>query len=66
VTTAVELTAEPRGIETGPEGEERLALEMTGQLPRTAFAMKILAALGSAIVADKVNIFTDGAAVKEA
>ena len=50
VTNAVELTAELGGIETGPEGEERLSLEVTGQVFRQAFAMKFLAALGSAAV----------------
>jgi polyisoprenoid-binding protein YceI len=62
VTNEVELG----GIETGPEGEERLGLEVTGQVSRMAFAMKFLAALGSAVVADKVQIVIDVAAVKEA
>jgi polyisoprenoid-binding protein YceI len=66
VTNEVELTAELRGIETGPEGEERLGLEVTGQVSRTAFAMKFLAAFGSAVVADKVKIVIDVAAVKDA
>ena len=65
VTNEVELTAELCGIETGPEGEERLGLEVTGQVSREAFAMKFLAALGSAVVADKVKIVIDVAAVKE-
>jgi polyisoprenoid-binding protein YceI len=55
VTNEVQLTAEPSGIETGPEGEERIGLEVTGQVSRTAFAMTFLAALGSAVVADKVK-----------
>jgi polyisoprenoid-binding protein YceI len=66
VTNEVELIAEPGGIETGPEDEERLCLALTGQVSRTAFAMKYLAALGSAIVADKVKLAIDVAAVKEA
>lgn len=66
VTNEVELTAELGGIETGPEGEERIGLEVTGQVSRTAFAMKFLAALGSAVVADKVQIVIDVTAVKEA
>jgi polyisoprenoid-binding protein YceI len=66
VTNEVELTAELGGIETGPEGEERLGLEVTGQVSRTAFAMTFLAALGSAVVADKVKIVVDVEAVNEA
>jgi polyisoprenoid-binding protein YceI len=76
VTNEVELTAELGGIETGPEGEERIGLEVTGQVSREAFAMKFDAALGSglrrelqrvvlAVVADKVKIVIDVAAVKE-
>jgi polyisoprenoid-binding protein YceI len=66
VSNEVELTAELGGIGTGPEGEQRLGLEVTGQVSRTAFAMKFLAALGSAVVADKVKIVIDVAAVKQA
>lgn len=68
VTNEVELAAELGGIETGPEGEERIGLEVTGQVSRKAFAMKFDAALGSgnAVVADKVKIAIDVAAVKAA
>lgn len=66
VTNEVELTAELRGIGLDPAGEERLGLEVTGQISRTAFAMKFLAALGSAVVADKVKIAIDITAVKRA
>jgi polyisoprenoid-binding protein YceI len=66
VTNEVELTAELGGIETGPEGEERIRLEVTGQISRKAFAMTFLAALGSAAVADKVKIVIELEAVKEA
>lgn len=68
VTNEVELTAELGGITTGREGEERIGLEVTGQVSRKAFAMKFDAALGSgnAVVADKVKIAIDVAAVKEA
>lgn len=65
VTSEVELTAELGGIETGPEGEERLGLAVTGQVSRKAFAMTFLGALGSAVVADEVKIAIDAAAVKE-
>ncbi len=66
VTNEVELTAGLGGIETGPEGEERLRLEVTGQVSRKAFAMTFLAGLGSAVVADTVKIAIDLAANKEA
>jgi len=68
VTNEVVLTAELGGIETGPEGEERIGLELTGQVSRKAFGMKFDAALGSgnAVIADKVKIIIDVAAVKEA
>jgi polyisoprenoid-binding protein YceI len=65
VTNEVELTSELGGIETGPAGEERLGLEVTGQISRKAFAMTFLAALGSAAVADEVKILIDVSAVKE-
>jgi polyisoprenoid-binding protein YceI len=65
VTNEVELTAELGGIETDPDGEERIRLEVTGEVSRKAFAMTFLAALGSAVVADKVKIVIDVAAVKE-
>jgi polyisoprenoid-binding protein YceI len=66
VTNDVELTAELGGVEARPEGDERLRLEVTGQVSRTAFAMKFLAALGSAVVADEVKIVIDVTAVKRA
>jgi polyisoprenoid-binding protein YceI len=66
VTHEVELSAELGGIETDREGEERLGLELTGQVSRRAFGMTFLAALGTAVVADKVKIVIDVAAVREA
>ncbi len=68
VTNKVELTAELGGIETGSGGEERIGLELTGQVSRKAFAMKFDPPLGSgnALVADKVNLLIDVAAVREA
>jgi polyisoprenoid-binding protein YceI len=65
VTNEVELTTELGGIETGPDGEERLGLEVIGHVSRKAFAMTFLAALGSAVVADEVKILIDVSAVKE-
>jgi polyisoprenoid-binding protein YceI len=66
VANDAELTAELGGIETGLEGEQRLRLEVTGQVSRTAFAMNYLAALGSTVVADKVKIVIDVEAVNQA
>jgi len=62
VTNEVELTAELGEIETGPKGEERIGLEVTGQVSRKAFAMTY----AKAVVADKVKIAIDVEAVKEA
>ena len=68
VTNEVALTAEFGGVETGLDGLERIGFEVTGQVSRKAFAMKFDAALGSgnAVIADKVKIVIDVAAVKEA
>lgn len=66
VTNEVELTAEVGGTEVGPQGEERIGLEVSGQVSRKGYAMKFNAALGSgnAVVADKVKLALDIAAVK--
>lgn len=68
VTNQVELLAEVGGTETGPAGEERIGLEVTGQISRREYQMKFNAALGSgnAVVADKVKLALDVAAVKRA
>lgn len=65
-TNELELTAEVGGTETGPEGEERIGLEVTGELSRKDYEMKFNAALGSgnAVVADKVKLALDIAAVR--
>jgi len=62
VTNEVELTAGFGGIETGPEGEELIDLEVTGQVSRTAFAMTY----AKPFVADEVKIAIDVKAVREA
>jgi polyisoprenoid-binding protein YceI len=62
VTNEVELTARFGGIETGPEGEELIDLEVTGQVSRTAFAMTY----AKPFVADKVKVAIDVKAVSEA
>ncbi|MDP9228181.1 MAG: YceI family protein [Actinomycetota bacterium] len=67
VTREIELEAELGGTEIGPQGEERIGLEVTGQLSRRDYEVKFDAALGSgnAVVADKVNLVLDIAAVKQ-
>lgn len=64
-THPIELEAELGGVETGPEGEKRTGLEVTGTLSRKEWGMKFNAALGSgnAIVSDKVKLTLDVAAV---
>ena len=66
VTNELELEAEVAGTEIGSQGEERVGLEATGQLSRKDYEMKFNAALGSgnAVVADKVKLILDIAAVK--
>jgi polyisoprenoid-binding protein YceI len=64
-THPVELEAELGGVETGPEGETRTGLEVTGNLSRADWGMKFNAALGSGnvVVSDKVKLTLDIAAV---
>ena len=68
VTREIELEAEIGGTDVGPQGEERIGLEVTGQLSRRDYEMKFNAALGSgnAVVADKVKLVLDIEAVKQA
>ncbi len=68
VTNEVELDAELGGyVESGMQDEERIGLDITGQLSRKDYGMKFNAALGSgnAVVADKVKLVLDLAAVKQ-
>lgn len=67
VTRDLELEAEVGGTEIGPQGEERLGLEITGRLSRQDYEMRFNAALGSgnAVVSDKVKLILDIAAVKQ-
>jgi polyisoprenoid-binding protein YceI len=66
VTNEVELLAEVTGSDIGPAGEERIGLEITGQVSRRDYQMRFDAALGSgnAVVADKVKLALDVAVVK--
>lgn len=67
VTRELELEAEVGGTEVGPQGEQRIGLEVTGQLSRREYEIKFNAALGSgnAVVADKVKLALDIAAVRQ-
>lgn len=68
VTREIELEGEVLGIGLGARDEERLGLELTGEVSRREFGMRFDAALGSgnAVVADKVKLALDIAAVKQA
>ena len=67
VTKPITLTAEVQGTETDPWGNERVALEVTGQLNRGDWNMTFNQALGSGnlLVGEKVKLQLDIAAVKK-
>ena len=67
VSNELELRAELVGAGLGAADEERIGFEVTGQLSRRDYGMKFNAALGSgnAVVADKVKLEIDIAAVKQ-
>jgi polyisoprenoid-binding protein YceI len=66
VTKPVKLTAEVQGTETDPWGNERVALEVRGQLNRGDWNMTFNQALGSGnlLVGEKVKLELDISAVK--
>ncbi len=68
VTNEIVLTAEIQGTDTDPWGNDRVGLEITGQLSRGDYGMKFNQALGSGnmLVADKVKLALDVSAVKQA
>jgi polyisoprenoid-binding protein YceI len=67
VTNPIVLRAEPGGCETDPWGNERIALEVTGQLDRSDWGMTFNQVLGSGnmLVSDRVKLQLDIAAVKQ-
>jgi polyisoprenoid-binding protein YceI len=68
VTKPIKLTAEVQGEETDPWGNDRVALEVTGQLNRGDWDMTFNQALGSGnlLVGEKVKLQLDIAAIKQA
>jgi polyisoprenoid-binding protein YceI len=68
VTNELVLTAEVNGVDIDPYGNEKVGLEVTGQLSRGAYGMTFNQALGSGnmLVADKVKLALDISAAKQA
>jgi polyisoprenoid-binding protein YceI len=66
ITREVTLQAEIQGSEIDPWGNERVGLEITGQLNRGDFDMKFNQVLGSGnmLVSDKVKLSLDISAIK--
>ncbi len=67
VTNEIVLHAEAQGTDVDPWGNERVGLEVTGQLSRGDYGMKFNQALGSGnmLVGDKVKLALDISAVKQ-
>ena len=68
VTNEIVLRAEVGGTEFDPWGNERIGLEVTGQLSRGDYGMKLQQALGSGnlVVGDRVALALDLSAAKQA
>jgi polyisoprenoid-binding protein YceI len=68
VTNEIVLNAEVNGTDVDPYGNEKVGLEITGQLNRSDYNMKFNQALGSGnmLVADKVKLALDISAAKQA
>jgi polyisoprenoid-binding protein YceI len=68
VTNPVTLTAVVQGTETDPWGNERVGIEVTGQVNRGDWNMTFNQALGSGnlLVGEKVTLSLDISAVKQA
>ncbi len=67
VTNDVVLHADLQGTDIDPWGNERVGLEVTGQISRGDYGMKFNQALGSGnmLVADRVKLALDISAVKQ-
>jgi polyisoprenoid-binding protein YceI len=68
ITNEIVLHADVQGSDVDPWGNERVGLEVTGQLARGDYGMKFNQALGSGnmLVGDKVKLALDISAVKQA
>lgn len=68
VTREVQLEAIVQGADIDPWGNERVGLEIVGELSRGDYGMKFNQALGSGnlLVGDKVKLALDVSAVKQA
>jgi polyisoprenoid-binding protein YceI len=68
ITRPVTLHAEIQGVDIDPWGNERVGLEVTGQINRSDWDMKFNQALGSGnmLVSDKVKLALDISAIKQA
>jgi polyisoprenoid-binding protein YceI len=68
VTNPITLKAVLQGAETDPWGNERVGLEVTGQINRSDWEMKFNQALGSGnlLVSDTVKLALDISAIKQA
>jgi polyisoprenoid-binding protein YceI len=68
ITKPIRLTAAVQGTEIDPWGNERVGLEVTGQLNRGDWGMTFNQALGSGnlLVGEKVRLNLDISAVKQA
>jgi polyisoprenoid-binding protein YceI len=68
VTRPISLHAVVQGLETDPWGQERVGIEITGQLSRGEYEMKFNQVLGSGnvLVSDTVKIRLDISAIKQA
>ncbi len=66
ITRSEVFHAELQGSETDPWGNERIGLEVNGQISRSDYGMKFNQILGSgnSLVGDKVKILLDISAVK--
>jgi polyisoprenoid-binding protein YceI len=67
VTNEIVLHADVQGTDVDPWGNERVGLEVTGQLSRGDYGMTFNQALGSGnmLVADKVKLALDISAVRQ-
>ena len=68
ITREITLHADVQGTDIDPWGNERVGLEVTGQISRGDWEMKFNQALGSGnmLVSDKVKLALDISAIKQA